>query len=217
MSLILEALRKLERDRKSPDPGVVVVGAQAWPARSTTTRSIGIALCSVALVAFGFWLGTRPHLPSGAAPAVPSVSPETPRDLRSPASVAELSARERWVAAPTSTPAPTRRPSHEASSTLEPRAAVPDADDGAQPLPTEESQAEEPRGGIREETVVVIEPAGGALPRLHAITRQGDRNVALLDDHVVSEGDAYNGWKVMRIGDSEVEIDVAGRRHILRF
>jgi hypothetical protein len=217
VSLILEALRKLERDRKSPDPGVVVVGVQAWPARSTTARNIGIAFCAVALVAFGFWLGTAPHLPSGAAPAVPSVSPEAPQGLRSPASSGEISARERWVAAPSSTPSPTGRRSLEASSTLEPRAAVSPADEGPRPLPTEESRSDEPTGGIREETVVVIEPTGGALPRLHAITRQGDRNVALLDDHVVSEGDAYNGWKVMRIGDSEVEIDVAGRRHILRF
>jgi hypothetical protein len=94
---------------------------------------------------------------------------------------------------------------------------VPATDSGPQQLATEESKADEPTSGIGDETVVVIEPAGGALPRLHAITRQGDQNVALLGDHVVREGDAYNGWKVIRIGEAEVEIDVAGRRHVLRF
>ena len=221
MSLILEALRKLDRDRSNPDPGVVVVGAQVWPARSTATRSLALGLGAFGLVALGFWLGTRPHqIPPGPA-GVPVTSTDAPRAPSSAPLVRETSIRGRSTGAEPSTPTPVPRLTTDATAPQRAAAETRADDDTAEPQPAEEPSATEPIGAAGGEASIASgEPKHStlpALPTLHAITRRGDRNVALLDDHVVAEGDSYDGWKVIRIGEAEVEIVLAGQRHTLRF
>jgi hypothetical protein len=53
--------------------------------------------------------------------------------------------------------------------------------------------------------------------RLNAISKQDDRPVAILNDRLVREGDVFDGIKVIRIGEMEVEVEVAGQRRILTF
>jgi hypothetical protein len=60
------------------------------------------------------------------------------------------------------------------------------------------------------------EPASTEL-RLHAISRQDDQPVAVLNDRLVREGDAFDGIRVIRIGETEVEVEVRGQRRILTF
>jgi hypothetical protein len=59
-------------------------------------------------------------------------------------------------------------------------------------------------------------PAAGDL-RLNAISQRDGRPVALINDRLVFEGDGFDGVKVLRIGEAEVEVEVRGRRRVLRF
>jgi len=65
------------------------------------------------------------------------------------------------------------------------------------------------------------EAAGAALApgelRLNAITQQDGRPVAVLNDRIVREGDSFDGIRVLRIGESEVEVEVHGERKVVKF
>jgi hypothetical protein len=41
--------------------------------------------------------------------------------------------------------------------------------------------------------------------------------VAILNDRLVREGDSFDGIRVIRIGEAEVEIEVHGERRLIRF
>ncbi|HZM50158.1 MAG TPA: hypothetical protein VFE68_06690, partial [Vicinamibacteria bacterium] len=58
---------------------------------------------------------------------------------------------------------------------------------------------------------------GSAEFELQAISAQNGQPVALLNDRLVHEGDTFDNVKVVRIGVDEVEIEVAGRRRIVKF
>lgn len=85
MSLILEALRKLDREKQTPERGLVVTGASDW-ARPEQRRGARLALVLVAGLALGagawLWRGRTPHAPAtpagDAAPAghAPGGAPE---------------------------------------------------------------------------------------------------------------------------------------------
>jgi hypothetical protein len=53
--------------------------------------------------------------------------------------------------------------------------------------------------------------------RLNAISQQDGLPVAILNDRLVREGDVFDGIRVIRIGDAEVEVEVDGRRRVVRF
>jgi hypothetical protein len=59
-------------------------------------------------------------------------------------------------------------------------------------------------------------PAGDDL-RLNAISQRDGKPVALINDRLVFEGDGFDGVRVLRIGEAEVEVEVRGRRRVLRF
>jgi hypothetical protein len=59
-------------------------------------------------------------------------------------------------------------------------------------------------------------PAAGTL-RLNAISQRDGRPVALINDRLLFEGDSFDGVKVLRIGEAEVELEVHGKRRVLRF
>ena len=50
----------------------------------------------------------------------------------------------------------------------------------------------------------------------HGKQRDG-RPVAMINDRLVFEGDSFEGVRVLRIGDAEVEVEVHGQRRVLRF
>ena len=41
--------------------------------------------------------------------------------------------------------------------------------------------------------------------------------MALLNDRLVRAGDSFDGIRVIRIGESEVEVEVRGQRRVIRF
>jgi hypothetical protein len=67
-------------------------------------------------------------------------------------------------------------------------------------------------------------PANAAAPgrpagdlQLMAISQRDGQPIAIIGDRLVHEGDSFDGFKVLRIGESEVELEVRGRRRVLRF
>jgi hypothetical protein len=52
---------------------------------------------------------------------------------------------------------------------------------------------------------------------LQAISQRDGQPVALLSDRLVREGDSFDGIRVLRIGDEEVEVEVDGERRVIRF
>jgi hypothetical protein len=181
MSLILEALRKLEREK--PDQTrqtTVLLAPLAWPAPARGRGlTIAASVILVAAVAVAAWFLLKGHpqpagTPSASAPLqqpapapVPPTAP-TPTAAQRPAPAAHLaqpSARR---------VAPKPAPQHEAIS------------------------------------------AGFHL------TAIGDRDgvsVAVLNDRLVRVGDSLSGARVVRISESEVELEseVDGHRFILGF
>lgn len=170
MSLILEALRKLEREKQVPERGVVVVGATPWPG-APGERRLGLFLLGL-LIGAGVlgaarWrqqLGPPPAPQPSAAAVVPVPSPDKP------------------AAAPVSQPAAPRRPAP---------AAVPAS------APTHR-------------------PAEPSFT-LQAISEREGRPVAIVNDRLLREGDSIDGARIVRIAKEEVELELAGRRVVLRF
>ena len=177
MSLILDALRKLEREKDAREPNVLVVGSVPWGARARSRRPLVVALVGaalVALVALALW--PRDHA------ARPATTP---------------------VASPTPTPA------------VSPSDAPPPV------APPEPRRLSVPVDATRARVLAPVPPPPGTPVaddlRLNAISQRDGRPVALINDRLVFEGDAFEGVRVLRIGESEVEVEVRGARRVLRF
>jgi general secretion pathway protein B len=196
VSLILDALKKLERDKAAGEPGVVVVKSVPWGERARTKPWLVLgaaALVAIVLGAAGMWLftGAPARSPAPSEPAEParaqpgsavaaappaattSATPASPRNALAPPP-------DRPLALPAPAAATTPEPSPKA--TRPPRAA-PRADDLT----------------------------------LNAISQRDGRPVALINDHLVFEGDSFDGVRILRIGETEVEVEVDGKRRVLRF
>jgi hypothetical protein len=64
---------------------------------------------------------------------------------------------------------------------------------------------------------VPAQPTATGSLRLNAISQRDGRPVALINDRLLFEGDSFDGVKVLRIGEAEVEVEVHGKRRVLRF
>ena len=190
MSLILEALRKREREKQVPERGFLVMAETPWtPGRG---RSVW-AIVSAAAVAFG--LGVA--FVSLRQPARTS-SPVTPPQAR-PAATAPLAAS---AAAPI---------------TLLPAAARPAVPPVALPSPPSPATAESPTP-LPAATLPAATPSPGAIRLvLQAISERDGQPVALISDHLLREGDTLEGARILHIGETEVELELDGRRLTLRF
>jgi len=220
VSLILEALRKLERDRHTHERGFLVLAQPAWTPTGERAWTRGPALLGVAALAGGavaaalLWPARTqpPAVPATAAlPAPVTLSAATVApDARPLPATAEPAPRARvaWpedrapapqTAAPAVTVTPRERPPAEAPAT---QADVPVAD------------AEEPAGEAPEapEAATVTGPL-----RLEAIAERDGQPVAIVSGQMVRVGDQIGAGTVVRIGTIDVEIETDGRRQILRF
>jgi hypothetical protein len=173
VSLILEALRKLEREKQAPERGFLVLGTGAWVDRGGVVRPI--VLFVLGLLAGGAALGivmmrTRPA-------AVAVVEP-----------------------APAATPPPSAIP---VASSMAPMPATTASPTTAQFAPAGASPA-----------------AAAPSPRvftLQAISEKDGHTVALINDRLLREGDAIDGARVITIAADSVELEIGGRRVVLRF
>jgi len=182
MSLILEALRKLEREK--PDQTrqtTVLLAPLAWPT-ATRGRGLTVVAASVILVAAGtvaawFFLKDKPR---------PAGPPSASAPLLQP------------------TPAPVPPTAPTAAAVTRPMRAAPLAQPTARRVT--------PKPASQHEAV-------GAGFRLTAIGDQEGVAVAVLNDRLVRVGDSLSGARVVRIGESEVELEseADGRRFTLGF
>ena len=194
MSLILDALRKLEREKESREPGVLVVGSVPWGAHTRSWRPLVLALAGTGLVALLAFVAWRPSRPP--APPVASAPPPAPRVTPVPV--------------PTAAPP---APAIAARPTPNPPAAQREQAAGPPPPPVDAPPPTQPESAA----IAAPAPAGADDLRLHAISQRDGHPVALINDRLVFEGDSFEGVKVLRIGEAEVELEVRGKRRVLRF
>jgi len=194
LSLIYDALKKLDREKQVPERGFLVVSQKPWPTRGrrgwALAGAAGLCLAAVGL-ATAWWVHGRMAgaPPTGAAAAAPRVPETAPSALPTRASQATVASRSEPAVPPppvSAVPATT--------GTAPPASAPPT-------LPT---------------APVVTTPAPPGLV-LQAISQRDGQPVALLSDRLVREGDSFDGVRVLRIGDEEVEVEVDGERRVIRF
>jgi hypothetical protein len=174
VSLILEALRKLEREKQTPARGVVVLGsapaAAAGRGRPLLLFLLGLCLGGAALAALSW--REAPGSRTSAALQVPQPLPP--------------------AAQPTPVP---------------------------QPSPTLGAQAPRPAAATQapETPAASTAPPSPAPLTLQAVSERDGRAVAIINDRLLREGDSIDGAKVVRIAREEVELEIGGRRVVLRF
>ena len=213
MSLILDALRKLERDREHPDSGVVVLGSVPWPGLGRSRRRpalvASVLVGLAALAAAGIWLS---RATTAKPPAVHAVTPLPAKASPPPAAVSPLAA----VPPPTTTVEAPTAPARSAPgvATLGPppagrRLAVPGSAAAAA------DRSARPPAGAAEGPPAAASPHDRL--QLMVISERDGQPVAIISDHLVREGDSFDGVKVLRIGATEVEVDDRGQRRVLHF
>ena len=187
MSLVLEALKKLDREKGRDERGFVVMAAAPWPTRAARRWPAWAALGVAAVGAVAAMIALRnpapsapPAAPSTAAAAVP-VTPKAAEAENEPAS-----------------PAPR----------LAPAKVLPKAKPAAEP--TEVATGVVP-------PVIAATPVPDPVPRLQAISQRDGQPIAMIDDHLVRVGDEVGGMRVLAIREAEVDVEVRGRRTTLRF
>ena len=205
MSLILEALKKLEREKEAGARGFVVLSHLPWAREGSGPRTmagsvVAIVITLVALAAVGTavwrWRGAgtpavtvpAPVLSPTAAPSAPDPGAAMPSGRIPPAG--QLDTR----------PVAIRPP-------------VPPASPSTPPKPADAESHAAAKAPAGQEPAVVK----GVELRLNAISVKDGRPVAILNDRLVREGDSFDGIRVLRIGDAEDEVEVAGERRTLRF
>lgn len=195
MSLILEALRKLERDKPAPERGIVVM------------TSVGL---DDSRPHRGPWLWLTLGLVAGVAAASVFLQ------LRRPSTMTPAPRREP-VSAPTTTlpPAPVTR----AAPPMPPPTATPTPMRTQRPaaLPAETPLPEPKTTAPPAPAAHTATPPPTPALVLQAITVQDGRPVVLINDRVLREGDEIDGVRIRRIGEAEVEIERDGQREVLRF
>jgi hypothetical protein len=224
VSLILEALKKLERDKQVEGrTGFLVMAARPWPSAGENRRwiALGVAGGAFVMMALGAglasWLwrsNARPSAASAPAPAPaasaalsvpptampPASAPAAvvPASSAAAASAVSIPAAPKAAALPSTAdlrPSVPRAPAADAAETTEPRAPL-------QVIPPAPSPV----------------PAGAARFRLTAISEREGKPVAMLNERLVMEGDSFDDVTVVRITPpDEVELKVAGKPVVVRF
>jgi len=208
VSLILEALKKLDREKEGPERGFLVMTSQRWPQRSRRLPAILIGVAAVVLgvgaaLALGVLKPSRGAAPSAKATLAMTATPAPP--LPSMALAPTSTPSPSMATAPT----PTQQPTVAATATAFPSVNVPPR---PAPPPTTPKQPEQP-------AAETPSPASQEPPTLvlQAVSERDGQPIALLSDRLVREGDEFDGVKVVRIGEAEVEVEWKGRRLFVRF
>jgi hypothetical protein len=189
VSLVLEALKKLDREKGRDERGFVVMAAAPWPTRGARRwpawAALGVATAGAVVAVLALRTSWAPPAPVVVPPAPAARSDAAPVIEATPPPAAASVAT---TAAARSTPA--RVAAKPAEPTPLPAAAAP-------PL------------------VAAARPDPG--PRLQAISERDGQPIAMINDHVVRVGDEVDGMRVLAIRIDEVDIEVGGRRTTLRF
>ena len=235
MSLILEALKKLERDKQVEGRGgFLVMAARPWPSETDNRRRVAaIVVGAVAMMAVG--AGLAVWLVRGSSK--PTIAADAAAPATSPAASAPVTSAPAAAVAPNTTPvaivpayAPPAAPTSavpKAAAVAAPQPAAPAAIRASAAAPPDARVVTEPAGLEPREPAHMITAAaatkseaaapGGARFRLTAISEREGKPVAMLNDRLVQEGDSFDDVTVVRIGEGEVELKVAGKQTMVRF
>jgi hypothetical protein len=218
VSLILEALKKLERDKEPQSRGgFLVMAARPWPSQSgrglfwASVALAGAGLIGVVGASLWWWTHRSPAPPANTATADVATAPAPVQ----PATVARI--EELVTSGPSAAtssravPAERRRSDLESAGSLR-REAVSEA-------PRDDRRAPKPPAAPHGTTAPVAPPSSSVPSsfRLTAISKRDGRAVAILNDRMVYEGDSFDGVKVRRIGDNDVELEIDGQVRVVEF
>jgi hypothetical protein len=207
MSLILEALKKLEREKHVPQRGFHVVAATPWPSSARrSTPTVVFALIGAMAIGGGamYWLlrpSSAPAAPSTApavgSPALPEVITATTTPRQAAETLASLPAAAEVASAATSRPTPDPTPSAVATR---------------MPTPPAIARATTPAAATPPATPLFSAPF-----TLEAISSRDGAPIAIINGRLLREGDVTDGVTVVKIGTESVEIEVRGVRQVIRF
>jgi len=209
VSLILEALKKLEREKAAPERGFLVVAQAPWAgggSRKAWLAAGGVLL--VAVLGVALW-----KLRAAPTPPTPRAAASVPAPAPSATVLAPI------PAAPVLQPAPSASPAIEARRATPP----PEAASGRLVPPVAaapRTPVSAPPALAPPATPAAAAPAASPAPesfRLEAVSEQDGVAVAIINGELVHEGDHLNGALVVRISPQEVELDVNGQRRRLTF
>jgi hypothetical protein len=199
VSLVLEALKKLDREKGRDERGFVVMAAAPWPTRAARRWPVWVALAVVA-VAVATVVALRP--PRAAAPVAPApaAAPVAPPVAAPAAAVPPAAGSE-------------ARPLTSARSAPASPAVVapPAAEDTARASVSSSTPA--PVAAAAPAAMPAAEP----VLRLQAISQRDGQPIAIVNDHLVRVGDEIDGIRVLAIRAEEVDVEFHGRRTTLRF
>jgi hypothetical protein len=215
VSFILDALKKLEREKDAREPGVVVVGPVRWGGQDRRRRASGLALAGVVVIlALGvafLWLRSKPGPPDvgdvdGGA-AVPSAEMPAGSPVATPPRETE--------GIPPLAPNDVGTRSGEAGlDAPPPRETTPPSMAGAPGVIFDDGEGTPAENAAPEPTTT---PPPEPEYRLTAISSRDGRPIALLNDRLVREGDSFDGITVVAIGETSIEIEVDGQRRTIGF
>lgn len=220
MSFILDALKKLEREKQTREPEVVVVGPVPWGGADHKGGRRWLFLSGVAVAALvggaGWWLASGSRFDAAPKPmptSLPEAEAMTARpDEPAPRAQHEPPTAPRRTAAPAPPPRRLGLPGNEKGT---PRS------EGPEPTVSQRSAPSAVETAVVVEDVPLASPAADDLEdvafRLSAISTRDGEPVALLNDRLVREGDAFGGVRILRIGTTEIEIEVDGERRTIGF
>ncbi len=219
MSLILEALRKLERDKQAPGRSLVVTGATDW-ARSEPRAGQRLAWGLAALLALGLtffaWQSRTAHAPD-TRPAAPSPAARAPEVPATGAAIAPAASARREAPAAAGARQIDRAPpaATDAAGLARQAPRSPPAVSVAE-LDAPEPAEAAPESG--DETPAATQPAPArADVELQAIAERDGRPIAIVNGRLVREGDSWGGIRILRIGRAEIEIELNGQRRTIGF
>jgi len=228
MSLILQALRKSEAERRLGQAPTLLSPMAALPITSNRGwRRLGYGLALLLVAALAWWLGQRGQhreaaVPANIAPlAAPAPPPSTRPQLPAPPALVESGAISGRPAATLPTPVATVKPSLPASAM--PAAQPPAATQAMPPAPHTEpapTSATEPAPAMQPPPLhLAALPAAErqGLPALritmHVFAAQPAQRFAIIDGHRVAEGALLgDGVVLTEITRAGVILDLHGRR-----
>lgn len=201
MSLILEALKKLEREKQAGERGLVVLSHLPWVGAKTgrgglLAASAGTLIVAV-LVAAAVWHWRGAGATPAAHDTVPGNAPTTVPAVRSTPPVGPPIGASLSDPSPPITPPPTGQDTRSV-------AIRPNLPASRLPLP------------VPSPTAVAEASVAGEI-HLNAISVRDGHPIAILNDRLVREGDSFDGIRVLRIGEAEVEVEVGGVKKVLKF
>ena len=207
MSLIFEALKKLDREKQAPDRGFLVVGASAWGAgRRLRPLPIVVALAGAGVAGYlvAQW-ASRPKAepPVAVAATAPPPSVAAPRTVPPPTYAAPSPSTYEPTAARAPVPDAARQPSAPA---VQPR-----------PAPAQAEPAAARPARVAAAPTEVPAPAVETTYTLQAVTAQDGQPVAIVNGQLVRVGDVIEGARVLRIDADAVELEKDGRRIVVSF